>query len=235
MDDHYKHPRLYVDQSLERGRAVALAEGQAHYLRTVLRKNTGEHLRLFNEKDGEWLAILGETGKKSAIAVCAEQIRAPQAPQRRLHMFFPPLGKDRLDFLVEKAVELGASDLHPITTARTEVRKINTIRIMSQIIEAAEQCERHDIPHLHDLAAMETALAAWDQTIPVFAALERADAQPLDPQSGDCAVLVGPPGGFTPDEKTYLANLPFVKPVTLGPRILRTETAALAALSLLSN
>lgn len=234
MDDHYKHPRLYVDQSLGNGRAVALSEGQAHYLRTVLRKGTGDMLRLFNEKNGEWLANLNEAGKKSAIAVCAAQIRPSQETGRRTHLFFPPLAKDRLDFLIEKAVELGVTDLRPITTSRTEVRKINAARVTSQIIEAAEQCERLDIPALHEIASVEAALAAWDKTIPVFAALERMDAKPLAQPSSDCALLIGPPGGFSDEEKERLANMPFVQAVTLGPRILRTETAALAGLACLS-
>lgn len=233
MDEYYKHPRLHVDQSLGEGRSVVLADGQAHYLKNVLRKNPGDKIRLFNEQDGEWLGVLRESSKKSAIAACETLLRGPQTRSRHIHLFFPPLAKDRLDFLIEKAVELGTTDLHPVIIHRSDIRKINEERVRAQIIEAAEQCERHDIPLLHELAPMEIVLAQWDETAPIFAALERADAPSLVHTSATCGLLIGPPGGFTPEEKSDLTHLPFVKPVSLGQTILRTETAALFGLSIL--
>lgn len=235
MDDHYKHPRLYVDQSLGEGRAVLLSEGQAHYLRTVMRKNAGDLLRVFNEQDGEWLADIKEAGKKAAVAVCTTQIQSPRPKGPRIHLLFPPLAKDRLDFLIEKSVELGVTDLHPITTQRCDIRKLNEARVNAQIIEAAEQCERLDIPRLHEVEALDAVLAKWDAAVPVYAALERTDAQDFRPGQGDCAILIGPPGGFADAEKEKLAKRAFVIPVTLGPRILRTETAALASLARLAD
>lgn len=234
MDAYYKHPRLHVEQSLSEGRDVPLPEAQAHYLRTVLRKNAGDNIRLFNEKDGEWLAVLSATEKKTAIARCIRLIHAPQMKERHIHLLFPPLAKDRLDFLIEKSVELGVTDLWPVLTRRTEVRRINEERVRAQIIEAAEQCERRDIPLLHEMTELSECLGAWDDHIPLYTALEREDAAPLIAQKDPCALLVGPPGGFADEEKILLQALPFVKPVTLGPRILRTETAALSGLSLLN-
>ncbi len=230
MEEHYKHPRLHVDQSLGAGRDIVLDAGQSHYLHTVLRKNTGDMVRLFNDRDGEWLSVLHECGKKSVTAACTEQTRTPQGKIPPVHLLFPPLAKDRLDFLIEKAVELGATDLHPVITARTEIRKINEARIRTQMIEAAEQCERLDIPALHPIDTLGAVLARWKSDMPIYAALERSDAQDFRPGPGECALLIGPPGGFTEDEKHMLGDLPFIRPVTLGPRILRSETAALAAL-----
>lgn len=234
MGDHYKHPRLHVDQSLGAEKIVPLPEAQAHYLRNVLRKNAGDQLRLFNEKDGEWLAVLSATEKKSAIAICQQQLRGPQTSAHQIHLLFPPLAKDRLDFLIEKAVELGVTDLHPLTTQRSEIRKLNDARVKAQIIEAAEQCERHDIPALHEMSDLPGILSNWDETVTLYAALERTDAQPLAAHKGPCALLIGPPGGFSEDEKVMLGALPFVHAVTLGERILRTETAALYGLARLS-
>lgn len=200
-----------------------------------MRKNAGDFLRVFNEQDGEWLAELKEAGKKSAVAVCTAPLHTPWVKGPRIHLLFPPLAKDRLDFLIEKSVELGATDLHPITTQRCDIRKINDTRVRAQIIEAAEQCERLDIPTLYEVESLETLLAKWDEAISVYAALERTDAQDFRPMRGDCAILIGPPGGFTEEEKERLAGLSFIKAVTLGPRILRSETAALASLARLSD
>jgi 16S rRNA (uracil1498-N3)-methyltransferase len=230
MEEHYKHPRLHVDQSLGAGRSIVLDAGQSHYLHTVLRKNTDDMVRLFNDRNGEWLSVLHECGKKSVTATCEKQIRTPHGKIPPVHLLFPPLAKDRLDFLIEKAVELGATDLHPVITARTEIRKINEARIRTQIIEAAEQCERLDIPALHPIDTLGAILARWKSDMPIYAALERSDAQDFRPGPGECALLIGPPGGFTEDEKHMLGDLPFIRPVTLGPRILRSETAALTAL-----
>src|SRR5690606_14868363 len=135
--------------------------------------------------------------------------------------------------LVEKAVELGATDIHPVLTQNTDNRKVNEERITAQIIEAAEQCERLDIPDLHATQDLFKAVAGWNTNIPVQAALERYDAQPLSSAlpEGDLAFLIGPSGGFTEEEKNKLAALSFVRPITLGERILRSETAVAAALS----
>ncbi len=235
MDGHYKHPRLYVDQPLGAGKTAILGEAQAHYLKHVLRRNAGDSVRLFNPRDGEWLASLSGIEKKTVTAQCDQMLRAPQSGGRHIHLIFPPLAKDRLDFLVEKAVELGVSDFHPITAERSDIRKINAERIAAQIIEAAEQCERHDIPTLHPLQALDDLLAGWDDALPIYAGLERTQAPSLHAAKGSCALLIGPPGGFSDEEKSMLGALPFIHPVTLTKNILRSETAALFGLSLLAE
>lgn len=235
MDAYYKHPRLYVDQSLEAGKAAVLSEAQAHYLKNVLRRAAGDSVRVFNARDGEFAAAVEALDKRGGIVRCGGRLRAPRAPQRRLHLVFPPLAKDRMDFLIEKSVELGATDLHPVTTRQCDIRKINAERLAAQIIEAAEQCERLDIARLHPLQPLEELMRQWDTATPLFAAVERSDAAPLRPVGGDCALLVGPPGGFSDEEKEKLANHAAIRPVTLTDTILRTETAAIYGLSVIGT
>lgn len=233
MSTVHKYPRLYVDQPLATGQPAAFTQAQAHYLKNVLRRERGDNVRLFNPRDGEWLAEISALDKKSGAAHCIEQRRPPAPITRRLHLFFAPLAKDRLDFLIEKAVELGATDLHPALFRQSDIRKINAGRLEAQIIEAAEQCERLDIPTLHEMTDGDSLGQNWNPATPIFTALERSDAPPLTAYSKDCALLVGPPGGFTEEEKHRMSAAPFITPVSLGPAILRTETAALYGLSIL--
>lgn len=223
-----KLPRLYVDHDLAVGAEATLAEGQAHYLRSVMRLGVGDAVRLFNGRDGEALATLRTLDKKSAVASVTEQIRPQPPAPGQTHLLFTPLKKDALDFLIEKSVELGVTHLHPVLTHNTDVRRINDERLRQQIIEAAEQCERLTVPALAPLQPLETVLAAWNKKIPLFAALERFAAPGL-PQKfpRDIAFLIGPAGGFTEGEKAMLAP----HAVQLGPAILRAETAALLCLS----
>lgn len=229
----YKFPRLYVAASLGPGDTATLADTQAHYLKTVLRRNDGDHIRLFNGQDGEWLASLAFTGKRGVTAALIKQTR-PQPPRnRRVHLLFSPLKKDRLDTLIEKAVELDATDLHPVITERTEVRALNEGRIHSQIIEAAEQCERLDLPELHAIEPMEKLLARW-LGCPVFVGLERSDAKTLNDgivPLGDCAALIGPAGGWSDKERESFSHMHGIVPVSLGANILRSETAAAVMLT----
>lgn len=161
---------------------------QAHYLKNVLRKTEGEYVRLFNGRDGEWVYCLTALGKKGAEARAQEQIRAQTEKNRKIHAYFPPIKKNRMDFMIEKAVELGVTDLHPILTQNTETRKINEDRLQAQIIEAAEQCERLDLPILHPLSDIFAALKSC--SAPVYAAIERIEAAPMQQDSTDCAVLI---------------------------------------------
>ena len=233
MRDFSKTPRIFTDQPLSEGAGVILPENTSHYLKNVMRAGEGDAVRLFNGRDGEFSGKITSAAKKAVAIMIDEHLRRQPAPPQRIHLLFTPLKKERLDFLVEKAVELGATDLHPILTQNTDIRKINEDRIRAQIVEAAEQCERLDIPALHAPADLFVKLASWDANIPVYAALERTDA-PLLRQGikGDCGLLIGPPGGFTADERDKIAALSFARPVALGPNILRVETAAIAALSL---
>lgn len=226
--DLSKAPRLYVTADLHNGASIVLADTQTHYLKNVMRMDVGDSIRLFNGHDGEWHASIETFEKKKTVLALVALIR-PQPPERRpVHLLFAPIKKPRLEWLIEKAVELGATDLHPVITQHTEMRQINTERTAAQIIEAAEQCERLDIPRLHDIAPLKTKLGAWPKDTPLLVGMERADAPSLRssiPASGPLAFLVGPEGGFSIEERGWPESLPFLKPVSLGPDILRSETA----------
>jgi len=229
-----KSPRLYTDQDLNSGLSIELDGGQAHYLKNVLRKNVGGVLRLFNGRDGEWIGTIENLSKRSAFVSLSEQLRLQSVANRRVHIFFPPIKKTRMDFLIEKAVELGATDLHPVLTQNTETRKINEERVQMQIIEAAEQCERLDIPTLYDLCDFKDAIAQTN--IETICAIERCDAVDIkDLKSGDkdIAFLAGPEGGFTKEEHLYLLDQKNCSAVSLGSNILRSETAFLKFLSII--
>lgn len=230
----YKSPRLYTDQHLTEGLGVQLPENTAHYLKNVLRVTEGGMVRIFNGREGEFVGRIERAGKKSVDLTIEKKLRDQKFASRHIHLFFAPIKKERMDFLIEKAVELGATDLYPILTQNTDVRKINEERIAAQIIEAAEQCERLDIPSLHPLQDMMKLLSGWYSDVPVFAALERMDAEKLKSYDGNCAILIGPAGGFTEDEKQKLSGMKNITPVSLGDNILRAETAALAALSIVN-
>ena len=235
MTGNHHLPRLYFPLALKAGDVVLLPEGQSHYLKNVLRRAEGDGLRLFNAVHGEWVARIGFQGKKAVSAAIESQSRAPFAASAEVHLFYSPIKKDRNDLLIEKAVELGATHLHPVLFQRTIVREVKPDRIESQMIEAAEQCERLDVPALLPLLDLKKAMAGWDASLPLFAAIERMDATALKPYTGSCGYLVGPEGGIAPEEVEFLCSKSFVKPVTLGPRILRAETAAFYGLSRLSQ
>lgn len=231
---HHKLPRLYVANALESGADILLDAAQGHYLRSVMRLGAGAQIRLFNGRDGEFLAELQEIGKRGAGARIGECIR-PQTPlSRRIHLIFAPIKKARLDILTEKAVELGATDLHPVISARTENRKFNPEKLEAQIVEALEQCERLHKPILHAGVALPALLKNWKGP-DILACIERADAAPLAKQKGDIALLIGPEGGFTPDEIAAISASPACTPVSLGEAVLRAETAALCGLSIIGS
>lgn len=210
-----------------------MPQEQAHYLKNVLRKNEGDYVRLFNGRGGEWLCALVNIGKKSALAEPKEQIRVQTTPARAIHAYFAPIKKARMDILIEKAVELGATHLHPVLTQNTEMRKLNVERLSAQIIEAAEQCERLSLPELAPATDIYKALS--NLPCPLYAAIERGDykeARDILPREGDIAILTGPEGGFTEEEITFLLNHKNMTPVSLGKNILRAETALLKLLSL---
>lgn len=243
-DETFKLPRLYTTEALAAETLIPLEAGQAHYLHNVLRRKEGDLIRLFNGKDGEWLACLRDLAKKGGNAQLTERLSPQPTLRRRVHLLFTPIKKHRMDWMIEKIVELGVTNLHPVLTQNTEVRKINAERIEAQIFEATEQCERFIIPTLHPLEALDKKLAAWPphelggerKDIKVLACLERYDAPHIH-KSGiakneDVAFLIGPEGGFTAEEKDKIAET--CKAVTLGTTVLRCETAAIKALILLN-
>ncbi|AWD22653.1 16S rRNA (uracil(1498)-N(3))-methyltransferase [Fuscovulum blasticum] len=227
--------RVFVDQPLGPGQAVALDEARANYLFAVMRLGAGDAVHLFNGQDGEWRAEVAEAGRRRGIAVCAEQT-APQGAPPDLWLLFSPVKKDRTNFIVEKAVELGAARLMPVSTRHMNSERLRTDKQQAHAVEAAEQCGATWVPVVEDLQPLDRLLAGWPEGRRLYWADEaRAGAgggweagSPGEP----AAILIGPEGGFSDDERARLAARPFVTPVSLGPRILRAETAALAALTL---
>lgn len=236
-DDFFKLPRLYIDAVLGADQSTALSAEQAHYFKTVLRRQDGDKIRVFNGKDGEWLCALDQLGKKGGYAVPERQIKQQPAAAPDVHLFFAPIKKARMDWLVEKSIELGATDLHPVITQNTEVRDIKSDRLKQQMMEAAEQCERLDLPRLHDAIKINEISKYLPAGTTGLACLERGDTVDLmtrlneTPATNGIAVLIGPEGGFTKVEVEALAKENIWRPTALGPRILRCETAVCTALS----
>jgi 16S rRNA (uracil1498-N3)-methyltransferase len=225
-------PRLHVRADLGAGASAPLDASQARYLAAVLRKAPGDEVRLFNGRDGEWLARIETVGKAGGLAVCRTLLRA-QTPAPALALAFAPIKGDRGDMVIEKAVELGASRLIPVITARTIVRKPNLERWQARAIEAAEQCERLEAPRIEAPLDLDRFLAGRSGAPLLFCdeACAGAAAAPITPP-GEVTVLIGPEGGFAPDERAAILGAPGVRTLSLGPRILRADTAAFAALVL---
>jgi 16S rRNA (uracil1498-N3)-methyltransferase len=227
--------RLYVADDLSAGVGVALDATQAHYLRHVLRLEPGAPVALFNGRDGEWRAEIEGFGK-GICAVKVMQRMREQVPEPDLWLAFAPVKRARIDFLVEKATELGVSVLQPVLTERTQVERVNLDRLRANAREAAEQTERLTLPEVRAQQPLARALELW----PTGRRLLLCDESGTSPdiasalhaeQPGVWGVLTGPEGGFTQRELDALRNLPFVCAVGLGPRVLRADTAALAALA----
>jgi len=212
--------------------ALTLTPAQAHYLGTVLRRTSGDAVRVFNGRDGEWLAHVATVRRDLATLAVATQIR-PQSPDADLWLVFALLKRDATDLVVQKATELGAAAILPVLTERTNTARVNESRLAAIAVEAAEQSERLTVPTIHRPAPLAAVLATWPPDRRLHAAIERSDAAPLRPATGPAALLVGPEGGFTPAELDLLHRHPLVTPATLGPRVLRAETACLAGLALL--
>lgn len=228
--------RLFCDAPLAGGQDVALGAEAANYLVNVLRLRLGDAVLVFNGRDGEWRARLAHIGKKAAVLVVETAVR-PQPPAGDLWYLFAPLKHARLDYLVQKAVEMGADVLQPVLTRHTQVSRVNLERMRANAIEAAEQC---GVLALAEVRA-ETTLTALLSTWPTGRTLIFCDenAQSEDPcavldavRTRSLAVLVGPEGGFAAEERTQLLAVPGVVRLSLGPRILRADTAAVAALAL---
>ncbi|MFT4150938.1 MAG: 16S rRNA (uracil(1498)-N(3))-methyltransferase [Paracoccaceae bacterium] len=226
--------RLFVDQPLAQGQAVALSPDQAHYLFGVMRLAAGDAVLLFNGRDGEWRAVVEQAGKRAGVLRCDHQT-APLRLPPDLWLLFAPIKKARTDFIVEKAVEMGAARIVPVQTRHTNSERVRADRLQAHAVEAAEQCGATVVPEVADLAPLDRLLAAWpaDRRIlwadeSLAGARETLAGQPRGPW----AILIGPEGGFSDDERRRLRAMEQVVPVALGPRILRADTAAVAALTL---
>jgi 16S rRNA (uracil1498-N3)-methyltransferase len=238
----FRTPRLYLEAPLAAGATHPLDRGQTNYLINVLRRKIGDTVLVFNGHDGEWRARLNAVSRKGATLEAVEQTR-PQSAPGDLHYLFAPLKQARLDYLVQKAVELGVSRLVPVLTRHGQVSRINLDRIRANTVEAAEQCGILNLPEIAVPIALDRLLADWvperlmvfcDEEAPVrdpVAVLEEArDTPALGPMP--ITVLVGPEGGFAEDERAGLLKLPNLVRLSLGPRILRADTAAVAVLAL---
>ncbi|MGD9800492.1 MAG: 16S rRNA (uracil(1498)-N(3))-methyltransferase [Parvularculaceae bacterium] len=239
-------PRLYHDAPLEENSSAALTQKQAHYLRNVLRRDAGAELLLFNEKSGEFAATVAEIGKKGAIAEILKRTRAPEA-EADIELLIAPVKRAALEMIIQKGTELGARRFRPVMTDRTNAERIRRDRLQAIALEAAEQCGRLSVPDVAEPARLPEVLLGWDASRPLYYCDEAGDdpdkewggrdgrsAPMLDVvgATGPAAILIGPEGGFSPDERKWLHALPYVKAVTLGPRILRADTAAIVALAL---
>jgi 16S rRNA (uracil1498-N3)-methyltransferase len=224
--------RLFVTAPLHAGARIEATVPQAHYLRTVMRREPGDPVTLFNGTDGEWLAHIGML-RRDAATLLADRPLRPQAPEPDLWLLFAPLKRDATDLLVQKATELGVAALKPVLTERANTARLNLDRLAAIAAEAAEQSERLTIPAIDPPRHLTEVLATWPNERPLIVPTERAPAPPIPAIRQPAALLVGPEGGFTPAELDALRRHPFVQPATLGPRILRAETAAIVGLALL--
>ena len=223
--------RLYVDPPLSAGVAVGLDAAQANYLGNVLRLKEGGEVLLFDGVSGEWLARVVEVAKKRMILGVVELTRAQESVPD-LALAFAPVKKGRVDWLVEKAVELGVARLEPVITRRTIVDKLNLERMRAHIVEAAEQCGRTALATIAEPVRLEAWLKALDPARTLYFADETGGEPAASAfKRGAATILTGPEGGFTPEEGEAIRALPNAKAISLGPRILRAETAALAAIT----
>jgi len=223
-------PRLFVDQALAEGAVLTLEGPPANYLANVLRLAPGAQVKLFDDRTGEWLAEIAEAGRKRATLAVGRRLR-DREPVPDLWLLFAPIKRGRIDWLVEKATELGVGRLVPVITRRTIVDRLNLDRLRAHIVEAAEQCERTALTGLAEPRKLDSVLADWPAERTLFFADENG-GEALSAGSGPAAILIGPEGGFTDEERAAIRALPQARPVSLGPRILRADTAALAAIAL---
>jgi 16S rRNA (uracil1498-N3)-methyltransferase len=227
--------RLYVEAELRDGAELTPDEAQAHYLIHVMRARVGDRVLLFNGRDGEWLAEITAVAKRGCTLRSLKQT-APQDGSPDLWLLFAPIKKTPADYVVQKATELGVRLIQPVMTRRTIVTRVNYDRMRANAVEAAEQSARLDVPEIREAVAFDRLLAGWPEGRRILFCDEGGDAYPIvtvlkSASPTKWAVFTGPEGGFTPAERAALRGTPCVTPVTLGARILRADTAALAALA----
>jgi 16S rRNA (uracil1498-N3)-methyltransferase len=225
-------PRLFVPRTLADGLVLTLDGPPAHYLANVLRLGAGAQVKLFDDETGEWLAEIVDAGRKRVTLRIAAYLR-PREPAADLWLLFAPIKRGRIDWLVEKATELGAARLVPVLTQRTVVDRLNLDRLRAHAIEAAEQCERTALPELAEPVRLAALLRDWPAGRALYFADEAGGGASLaEAAPGPAAILVGPEGGFTDEERAAISAVSEARPVSLGPRILRADTAAIASISL---
>lgn len=234
----FRSLRLYVDADLVADAEIALTREQTNYLVNVMRRDAGDLVLVFNGRDGEWRARIEIAGKRQASLVLENRARA-QSGGPDLHYLFAPLKRSRLDYMVQKATELGVARLQPVLTRHTIAERVNGDRMRANVIEAAEQCGVLRIPEIAAPERLDRVLAAWDPARRLVFCDEAAPiADPIaalgEVAPGPLAVLIGPEGGFAAEERDALIAQPFVVRMAMGPRIMRADTAAVAALTLVN-
>lgn len=243
----YQTKRIYVEADLAAGTQINADHAQANYILNVLRLKLGAELLLFNGRDGEWLASLEPTVRKSCLLTLKKQTRSQPKPYNLVYLF-APLKQARLDYMVQKAVEMGAGVLQPVFTHHTQVSQLQTERIIVNSIEAAEQCGILNIPKCNEPLKIDDMISNWkngayseytlvfcDENAPQDNPAENLSKLNADNSVEKIALLIGPEGGFSAEERTLLLAQEFVLPIALGPRILRADTAAVAALALIQS
>lgn len=232
-----KRARLFTQHALEKACLIDLGVKPSHYLANVLLMKPGAEVVLFNGRDGEWCARISAIERNAVQVECIEQI-GPQTQPGNLHYLFAPLETAQLDCLAQKATEMGVNRLTPVLTAFTVARRLDLARLTANTIEAAEQCDLMSIPTVEEMQSLEMVLDKWpqdcaliycDEAAPITSPLKALEAVP----KGPLAVLTGPEGGFSKEERSLIAKQPFVTAISLGPRIMRADTAAIAALGLI--
>jgi 16S rRNA (uracil1498-N3)-methyltransferase len=231
--------RLFTNQSLAEGARLALSAPESHYLLNVMRARAGSKLRVFNGRDGEWRAEIVGTARHACVIACEARV-TQQTATPDFWLAFAPIKKTPIDYLAQKATELGVRALQPVFTHRTVVRRVNTERMLANAVEAAEQSGRTDVPEVRGPLSLDALIAVWPRertfvfcdeggdALPIADALSRAN------ETHSWGVLTGPEGGFDDGERALIRAQPFVLPVTLGPRIMRADTAAISALAILA-
>jgi 16S rRNA (uracil1498-N3)-methyltransferase len=234
----FRSPRLFVEDDLTHGATIALTREHANYLLNVMRLKAGDGVLVFNGRDGEWRTRIETTGKRQANLALDGQTRK-QTAGPDLHYLFAPLKRSRLDYMVQKATELGVARLQPVLTRHTVAERVNGERMRANVIEAAEQCGILRVPDVTPPERLDRVLAGWDASRRLIFCDEGAPiADPIaalrQVTPGPLAVLIGPEGGFAPEEREILIALPYVVRLAMGPRIMRADTAAVAALTLVN-
>ena len=230
--------RLYVEAGLGDEQAVTLNDKPSHYLQHVMRMKTGDALRVFNARDGEWLAKIAKTGKHTTDIECGKRLREPAA-EPDLWLCCAPIKKAHFDYMIEKATELGTAVIQPLLTARTQIREVNSERCRAMAIEAAEQSERLGIPDIRKPLSPQALIKDWPNDRTLIICAEWGDAEPIEKTFAalhakgmtKAAIVTGPEGGFAAEEMEVLKSVPGSVCVRLGSRILRADTAAIAALA----
>ena len=239
---HAQLPRLFVEPDLAAGTDLTLNKDQSLYLAAVLRKSVGDEVVLFNGRNGAWLCWLTSDSKKSVTLEVIEQI-ASQSPPSDLWYGFAPLKSERLDYMIQKAVEMGVGTVQPVMTQFTQLHRLKPERLRANAIEAAEQCEVLNVPKVAPAIDLNSLLDGWADTQGerrlVFADEGEASSSPVHAleqlRGRPIGLLIGPEGGFSDNEREKLRALPFVVPISLGPRILRADTAAVAGLAVIQS